>query len=95
MQMAFQLAHQRMHGSPPSTYEAASTSAFKHGRTETIRSATPESAAFANVFCTLGKSHFPFVPFVTPHFYHVSPPPPPPHFYHALLPFCFQFDKFS
>jgi len=51
MQMSFQLAHMRMHGFTPSTYESASTAAFKHGRTETIRSATPEAAAFAAAFC--------------------------------------------
>jgi len=51
MQMAFQLAHMRMHGSLVSTYESASTSAFKHGRTETIRSATPEALQFAATFC--------------------------------------------
>ena len=46
VQMALQLAHYRMHGHSVSTYESASTAAFKHGRTETIRSATPEAAAF-------------------------------------------------
>ena len=52
MQMAFQLAHVKMHGGPnlPSTYESASTAAFKHGRTETIRSATTEAAAFTAAF---------------------------------------------
>jgi carnitine O-palmitoyltransferase 2 len=51
MQMSFQLAHSLMHGGPlPSTYESASTAAFKHGRTETIRSATPEAAAFVAAF---------------------------------------------
>ena len=34
----------------PPRYESASTAAFKHGRTETIRSATPEAAAFAAAF---------------------------------------------
>jgi len=51
MQMGFQLAHRRMNGFTPATYESASTSAFKHGRTETIRPATPEAAAFAKAFC--------------------------------------------
>ena len=51
MQMAFQLAHHKMRGGLlPSTYEAASTAAFKHGRTETIRSATPEAAKFVAAF---------------------------------------------
>ena len=51
LQMSFQLAHNRMHGFSAATYESASTAAFKHGRTETIRSATPESHAFAAAFC--------------------------------------------
>jgi len=46
LQMAMQLAHWTMHGSTASTYESASTAGFKHGRTETIRSATPASAAW-------------------------------------------------
>ena len=52
LQMAFQLAHYRMHGHSASTYESASTAAFKHGRTETIRSCTPLSHAFAQAFCS-------------------------------------------
>ena len=52
LQMAFQLAHYRMHGHSAATYESASTAAFKHGRTETIRSCTPESHAFAQAFCS-------------------------------------------
>lgn len=52
LQMAIQLAHGRMHGGRSvATYESASTASFKHGRTETIRSATPESAAFVEAFC--------------------------------------------
>ncbi|KAJ1634245.1 Choline/Carnitine o-acyltransferase-domain-containing protein [Pavlovales sp. CCMP2436] len=43
MQMTLQLAHYRLHGKAVSAYESASTAAFKHGRTETIRAATPES----------------------------------------------------
>ena len=50
MQMALQLAHARAHGFTPSTYESASTAGYKHGRTETIRSATPESVAMCGVF---------------------------------------------
>lgn len=48
-QMGFQLAHYKMYGFSGSTYESASTSAFKHGRTETIRSATIESDMFCKV----------------------------------------------
>ncbi|KAG8460394.1 hypothetical protein KFE25_011885 [Diacronema lutheri] len=50
MQMALQLAYHRLHGTTASTYESASTAAFKHGRTETIRAATPESVALAAAF---------------------------------------------
>ena len=57
MQMAFQLAHHRLNGGLlPSTYESASTAAFKHGRTETIRSATPEAAAFVTAFADQSAS---------------------------------------
>ena len=42
MQMAMQLGHYNMHGTMVPTYEAASHAAFKHGRTECIRSATME-----------------------------------------------------
>ncbi|RHY86391.1 hypothetical protein DYB37_001281 [Aphanomyces astaci] len=48
MQMAIQLAHFRLHRGFVSTYESASTAAFKHGRTETIRSCTNEAVAFCH-----------------------------------------------
>eukprot|EP00041_Stephanoeca_diplocostata_P036435 m.1331652 g.1331652 ORF g.1331652 m.1331652 type:complete len:160 (+) comp24866_c0_seq5:231-710(+) len=48
--MAFQLAHYRMFGHSASTYESKSTSGFKHGRTECIRSATPLSDEFCRVY---------------------------------------------
>ena len=51
LQMAFQLAHATMYdGQPGVTYESASTSAFKHGRTETIRSTTTLSQDMCDVF---------------------------------------------
>lgn len=50
MQMSLQLAHHRLHGKAVSTYESASTAAFKHGRTDVIRAATPESLALCEVF---------------------------------------------
>jgi carnitine O-palmitoyltransferase 2 len=52
MQAALQLAHWRAHGGPllPATYESASTAGFRHGRTETVRSATPEAAALCAAF---------------------------------------------
>jgi len=45
-----QLAHYRQFGYTPTTYESGSTAAFKHGRTETIRSATPEAVQFVQTF---------------------------------------------
>jgi carnitine O-palmitoyltransferase 2 len=51
LQMAFQLAHASMYnGKSGVTYESASTSAFKHGRTETIRSTTNLSQHMCDVF---------------------------------------------
>lgn len=34
------MAYKKAFGSTPATYESSSTSAFKHGRTETVRPAT-------------------------------------------------------
>lgn len=45
-QMALQLAFYRTHGKIAPTYESCSTRLFHHGRTETIRSATPAAEAF-------------------------------------------------
>jgi len=56
MQMVLQLAHHKTHGYVPSTYESASTAGFKHGRTETIRSASPEAAAMVRCFADAGTS---------------------------------------
>ncbi|KAJ1669190.1 Carnitine O-acetyltransferase mitochondrial, partial [Spiromyces aspiralis] len=50
VQMALQLAYYRLHGQPCATYETASTRAFLHGRTETIRSCSSESLAFTKAF---------------------------------------------
>ncbi|KAI5474812.1 carnitine O-acetyltransferase [Pseudohyphozyma bogoriensis] len=46
VQMMFQLAYFMTHGHVCGTYEAAQTRRFQLGRTETIRTATVESAAF-------------------------------------------------
>eukprot|EP01059_Diplonema_ambulator_P022307 TRINITY_DN37597_c0_g1_i1.p1 TRINITY_DN37597_c0_g1~~TRINITY_DN37597_c0_g1_i1.p1 ORF type:complete len:663 (+),score=251.02 TRINITY_DN37597_c0_g1_i1:35-2023(+) len=46
MQQAFQLGFKKLYNETRSTYESASTSAFKHGRTEAIRVATSESKEF-------------------------------------------------
>jgi carnitine O-acetyltransferase len=46
VQMSFMLAYWRMYGRLPKTYEAASTRMFRGGRTETIRTASPQALAF-------------------------------------------------
>ncbi|KAJ2782834.1 Carnitine O-acetyltransferase mitochondrial [Coemansia javaensis] len=48
VQMLIQLAHFRLHGRVRPTYEASMTRRFLHGRTETCRSATCESAAWCH-----------------------------------------------
>ena len=57
LQMIMQLAHYRLKGRAGSTYESATTAAFKHGRTETIRSVTPESLDLCEVFFDDSKSN--------------------------------------
>jgi carnitine O-acetyltransferase len=47
--MAFQAAHFSLYGRVESTYEPAMTKAFLHGRTEAIRTVTPESVRFVKV----------------------------------------------
>ncbi|ESL09390.1 carnitine O-palmitoyltransferase II [Trypanosoma rangeli SC58] len=46
LQLVMQLAWWRLYKSTVSTYESASTAAYRHSRTECIRSATVESQAF-------------------------------------------------
>ncbi|WFD35970.1 carnitine O-acetyltransferase [Malassezia cuniculi] len=46
VQMMIQMAYHKLHGETCATYEAAQTRKFKLGRTETIRSASVESAEF-------------------------------------------------
>jgi len=50
LQMSFQLAYHKLYKKTATTYESASTSAYKHGRTEVIRSATPQSVLFTQAF---------------------------------------------
>lgn len=50
MQLAFQIAYYRQYKCSVPTYESCSTAAFRHGRTETIRSATAASKACAEAF---------------------------------------------
>mmetsp|Transcript_12067 Transcript_12067/g.16404 ORF Transcript_12067/g.16404 Transcript_12067/m.16404 type:complete len:251 (+) Transcript_12067:1-753(+) len=47
VQMAYQVAFYEIHGHMAPVYESCATRRFFHGRTETIRSLTPESAALA------------------------------------------------
>ena len=41
-------------GGVAATYESCSTSAFKHGRTETVRPATLQTKAFSDAVCGVG-----------------------------------------
>ena len=51
VQMSYQLAYSNLHdGAAAPTYEACSTAKHFHGRTETIRSCSPESRLFVNSF---------------------------------------------
>ncbi len=50
VQMAFQAAYYGLYGRLECTYEPAMTKTFMHGRTEAIRSVTPESANFVKTF---------------------------------------------
>ncbi|KAL9619354.1 MAG: hypothetical protein Q9160_006034 [Pyrenula sp. 1 TL-2023] len=50
VQMAFQAAYYGLYGRIENTYEPAMTKIFLHGRTEAIRSVTPESVDFVKTF---------------------------------------------
>ena len=50
VQMAFQAAYYGLYGRLENTYEPAMTKMYLHGRTEAIRSVTPESAEFVKTF---------------------------------------------
>lgn len=50
VQMAFQAAYYGLYGRVECTYEPAMTKVFHHGRTEAIRSVTPESVDFVQKF---------------------------------------------
>lgn len=50
VQMAFQAAYYGLYGRVECTYEPAMTKIFLHGRTEAIRSVTPESVDFVQTF---------------------------------------------
>ncbi|XP_045529259.1 carnitine O-palmitoyltransferase 2, mitochondrial isoform X1 [Pieris brassicae] len=48
MQIGFQAAYHLLYGKYVGTYESCSTSAFKHGRTETMRPCTEKTKAFCD-----------------------------------------------
>lgn len=50
VQMAYQAAYYGLYGRIECTYEPAATKTFLHGRTEAIRSVTPESVNFVQTF---------------------------------------------
>lgn len=50
VQMAFQAAYYGLYGRVENTYEPAMTKMYFHGRTEAIRSVTPESVDFVKAF---------------------------------------------
>ena len=50
VQMAYQAAYYGLYGKIENTYEPSMTKIFLHGRTEAIRSVTPESANFVKTF---------------------------------------------
>ncbi|KAG0648143.1 carnitine O-acetyltransferase [Hyphodiscus hymeniophilus] len=50
VQMAFQAAYYGLYGRVECTYEPAMTKVYLHGRTEAIRSVTPESVEFVQTF---------------------------------------------
>ncbi|KXS14832.1 acyltransferase ChoActase/COT/CPT [Gonapodya prolifera JEL478] len=56
MQMIFQLAWARLYPHPTATYESASTRRYLHGRTETCRTLSVDSEAFARGFDKAGVS---------------------------------------
>ncbi|XP_057324058.1 carnitine O-palmitoyltransferase 2, mitochondrial [Microplitis mediator] len=56
MQLAFQLALYKNEKRAVPTYESCSTSAFKHGRTETVRSCTNETKALCAAIVDRGVS---------------------------------------
>ncbi|XP_077986984.1 carnitine O-palmitoyltransferase 2, mitochondrial-like [Glandiceps talaboti] len=57
MQLSFQMAYYKLTGRTVATYESCSTAAFKHGRTETLRSGTIETKACTEAFSQSGVSN--------------------------------------
>ncbi|XP_046962090.1 carnitine O-palmitoyltransferase 2, mitochondrial [Vanessa cardui] len=57
MQLAFQAAYHLINGKFVGTYESCSTSAFKHGRTETMRPCTDKTKEFCEILHSNKTSH--------------------------------------
>lgn len=55
--MSMILAYYRLYGKVVCSYEPVLTKRFLHGRTEAMRSTTPEAAAFCEVFCDPNSSN--------------------------------------
>jgi len=55
MNFFFQVAYHKVFGNFVATYESCSTAAFKHGRTETVRSCTNATKEFALKFNSKNK----------------------------------------
>lgn len=56
-QMCMQLAYYQMHNKPGATYQTATTRAYYHGRTETVRSCTPELIEWCKQMSIENKSN--------------------------------------
>jgi carnitine O-acetyltransferase len=56
-QMAIQLAYYRKFGTQRATYEPFSMSAYRHGRTETVRVVSSESKTFVEAMCDRSSSN--------------------------------------
>ncbi len=52
VQLAIQLAYVRLYGEPACTYESVHTRNFRYGRTEAMRSVTPESVELGRILST-------------------------------------------
>ncbi|KAJ5042034.1 uncharacterized protein L3040_004594 [Drepanopeziza brunnea f. sp. 'multigermtubi'] len=57
VQMAFQAAYYGLYGRVECTYEPAMTKVYLHGRTEAVRSVTPESVDFVQTFWAENPPH--------------------------------------
>ena len=50
LQISLQITHNVLHGWPCAPYESASTCAYQHGRTETIRPCTADTRHVADLY---------------------------------------------